>query len=337
MTDQVSPQDLSFTAGLEHFKEKGGKEADLMQRQPLQYLKAKQTHKLRILPGLAPQNPVEWFIACTRHYLGNAAVAPIRRAGSRVALICPQSIGGEACFCCHCNRYLEASGSTLASEFLARDIALVNAYRANEAEPRPGPFLITKTNMSQLTDLWKDGYVFFHPQQGCAVTFKPIENMNMFSVNLDPKQVAIPEAIFESAKSLPDLISTLLIDYSQMRTWFIEPFVEVVEHFVKTGEARPLDWQKLASSQAENVQNHQAVSGTSPVVPPQGTPPPQGVSLNQGITPPVQQASSNFVSPVQTDIPFEGQSPQRTVNESGSQNNGQADFLSELKDKVGRL
>lgn len=239
--------DYSFQSAMEHFKEQGGKAADMMSGQKLLYLKSGETHKLRILPGT--NKPVEWFAACSRHYMGNASLVPIKRQGSRKSAICPLSISGQKCFVCDVRAYLEAVGSSaMANEVVARDVAIVNAYKANETEPSVGSFLITKTNINQLRDLWKEGYVFFHPFEGFDVLFRPVENMNLFTIQAAPKKTPANPSMMEQNKDLGEVLQSLMIPYETMKTWFIQPFVEVVDHFMNTGEAKPLDFKSLLST-----------------------------------------------------------------------------------------
>ena len=258
--------DFSFSSALEKFKEQGRAEVNVMQRQPLQYLKAGDVHKLRIVPGI--EDPIEWFISIKRHYFGNATIAPLRRPGGRLSCVCPASVGSQPCFSGAIQSYLEASGSSISGEFVPRDAALVNAYRANEAEPQLFPFLMTKTNIGQLVDLWKEGYIFFHPDEGFAVTFKPVEGMSLFTITPDAmKQSPLPLNIMESAKVLQEVVESLLIPYDTLKSWFTDPLVRAVDHFVKTGEALPLNLgnaQTFPPAKATSAQPAQPATPAQP-------------------------------------------------------------------------
>jgi hypothetical protein len=267
-------EDLSFQSALEYFKSKGGKEADMMTRQPLQFLKSNESHKLRILPGIP--KPFAWFATCSRHYMGNAPLQVIRRQGARKSAICPCSISNEPCFLDHARSYLEAiQAQNLANELISREAAIVNAYRANEADPVALPFLMTKTTIGQLMDQWKEGYNFFDPEKGFPVKLSPLEGTNMFSVTMDTVKVgSVPQHILDQAKPLSEIIQSLLIPYESMQSWFVQPFVENVLHFLKTNEARSMDWssiaiQSAASTQTPNTQVAAAQTTEIPFTPPQ--------------------------------------------------------------------
>jgi hypothetical protein len=255
--------DFSFSSALEKFKEQGRAEVGVMQRQPLQYLKAGNVHKLRIVPGV--KNPIEWFISIKRHYFGSATIAPLRRSGGRLSCICSEYANNQPCFSESIRSYLEASGSSISSEFVPRDAALVNAYRANEADPQLFPFLMTKTNIGQLVDLWKEGYVFFHPDQGFAVTFKPVEGMSLFTITPDAmKQSPLPAGIMDSAKPLDEVVESLLIPYDTLKSWFTDPLVRAVDHFIDTGEALPLNLNLQQQQQQQQQQFNPAPSQPAP-------------------------------------------------------------------------
>ena len=308
-----SMQDFSFQAALDYFKDKGAPEAGIMQRQPLQYLKAKEAHKLRILPGVLV--PVEWFVACRRHYLGNPPVQVIRRAGLRFnAFICPQSVGKGPCWGCHARSYLEALSSQLSQEFFAREAAIVNAYRPNLAEPITQSYLLTKTVLDQLITKWREGYVFFHPTEGCTVELAPVANMNVFAVQLDlMKKVPVPPPIMSQAKPLSEVIDILMIDSKIIKNWFIEAFVQNVDHFIQTGEARPIDLTKLLTplSTAPPPSTGEVSAAPSVAV---------GEPTDMGMHTPL---------PTPVDQPLPTPPPAAAA--------GQPSFLSDLKDRVAKL
>ena len=244
--------DFSFAAALEAFKATGSREADLMQRTPLKYLKAKETHKLRILPGL--KNPVAWFSSCARHYLGDPLVAPIKKQGTRKMLICPQTFSSEPCFVCAAKRYLEAVQSNIAGCLNPWEIGLVNAFPANTSDATVAPYVMTKSNMTQLMDQWKDGYYFFHPQEGFAMVFRPIEGMNLFTVTPDPKKGPVPQAMMDQGKDLGDILNELKVDYNTAASWFLDSFVDAVDTYVKTGVVKPFIIAPQPQPQPEGAQ-----------------------------------------------------------------------------------
>jgi hypothetical protein len=286
-----APDDFSFQGALDYFQGQGSREAEAMLRQPLQYLKAQQVHKLRILPGTP--KAVAWFASCRRHFMGRPIVAPLRRAGARKSVICPASFSEQPCFVDQVGQYLEAVGSNaIANELVLSDVAVVYAYRANEAEPQVAPYLITKSNINQLMDHWRDGYIFFHPVQGMAVTFKPIEGTNLFSVTPEPKISAVLPKLLEQSKPLSEVMNSLLIPYETMKTWFVQPIVEAVDHFLQTGEARPIDWKALT----QTAPSDQQIDPNALPIPPPFTPPP---------APPVQQPQTGQVVTDQG-TPFDG-------------------------------
>lgn len=305
--------DFSFSSALEKFKAQGRAEVNVMQRQPLQYLKTGTIHKLRIVPGV--KNPIEWFMSIKRHYFGNATVAPLRRSGGRLSCICSVSVNDQPCFSESIQSYLEASGSSIAGEFVPRDAALVNAYRANEAEPQLFPFLMTKTNIGQLVDLWKEGYVFFHPEQGFPVTFKPVEGMSLFTVTPDAmKQSPIPPGIMDSAKTLAEVAKSLLIPYDTLKSWFTDPLVRAVDHFVSTGEALPLNLNTQPTSAVQSVNEPAVQSVNEPVA--------------QSVNEPVAQSSTS----VHDNLPF---TPDNVVPQPDNQTS--MGFLDQLKTKMDKL
>ena len=319
--------DFSFSGALEQFKEQGKAEVNVMQRQPLQYLKSGDVHRLRIVPGV--KNPVEWFMSIKRHYFGNATVAPLRRPGGRFSCICSASVNNQPCFSDAIQAYLEATGSAISGEFIPRDAALVNAYRANEADPQLFPFLMTKTNIGQLVDLWKEGYVFFHPVQGFAVTFKPVEGMSLFTVTPDAmKQSALPPEIMDTAKPLFEVAESLLIPYDTLKSWFTDPLVRAVDHFVKTGEASPIELNQRPVVQQPVVQ--QPVVTQPTVTQPTVT---QPTVTQPTVTQPAVPEELSFV-PGTPAAPTVTPTVTPTAPVGGQANVG---FLDQLKDKMDKL
>jgi len=280
---QLMDDDFSYQGALQYFQDTGGREAETMLRQPLQYLKSGQVHKLRFMPGVP--KAIAWFAPCQRHYMGRPTLAAIRRVGAKKSVICPASFSEHPCFIDPVRAYLEAVGSTtLANELVLSDVAIVYAYRANEADPQIAPYLITKSNINQLMDQWKEGYVFFHPVQGMAIIFRPIEGTNMFSVTPDARPSAVNPDLLKNLKPLSEVLESLLIPHETMKTWFVQPLVEAVEHFIATKEARPIDWKALTTTAAEVPSGGDGAAAVPPTPPTPDVEAPIDIPFDAGVS-----------------------------------------------------
>ena len=243
----------------ESFVKSNADAADFLSKSPLTFLKPKTVHKIRILPGISPDPPLQWFVGVTRHYLGDERLRHLTSSNLMKGCLCsnvgePQFTGPSKCFVCDVIRYLETLDEEESTDAIYTSRAIiVNAYNAAEVDPVVSPTLLPKSIATQLGDLWREGTVFFHPEQGCSLYLRPIENTNMFSVvpdHRDQRNVSVPPDLLQSAVALSEVLQRLLIPYQRMKSWFKPHIVRAVDAFVTKGEI--IDYRDMPrSEQAE--------------------------------------------------------------------------------------